>query len=319
MKLIVTGGLSFIGKHFIKMTLEKGYEVINIDKKTYAADMDFFDNRGETRIPNYSLIEKDINDIKVIPNDIDFIINFAAESDVERSIGMDNKSFMETNVMGTRNLLELIRVKSRWDRPILIHTSSDEVLGDVVSGYLDENALLNPSNPYAASKASAEHLITSWSRTYGINYLILRPSNNYGNFQYPEKLIPRTVNRFKRGKKAIVVGDGTYKRTWTHVEYTGRAILFLMDKYNKNDIYHITSGYELSNIEVIKKIFDNCYWLKGERFEDWIEYVENRMGQDIRYGCSGNKLKELGFTYIKNFDEEIRNIVNAKEPDWRVV
>lgn len=308
MKALVTGGLGFIGKYFIKKLLDNNFNVVNIDKVNYCSDL-FFEQKYLKINNKYNFIQKNINNIDYIDN-YDYIFHFAAESHVDNSIDGSQK-FVESNIFGTQNLLELIRNKPKYDRPKFIHISTDEVYGDIENGFFSENDKLNPSNPYSATKAAAEHLVTSWNRTYDINYLIFRPSNNYGFRQYPEKFIPKSINRLFESKKVILHGNGTYIRTWTHVEDTCNVIFDLSVNQNKlNEVYNVSSGQELKNIDIAKMIYKS---IKNDNsFIENINYVENRKGQDVRYGISNLKSLSCGISYIKNIEEEIEKISKEK-------
>ncbi len=203
MKFVVTGGRGFIGSHFVEEVLNRGDEVIDIDKMTYAASEVLpWDSN-----PNYTLLREDISEIDHIPN-CDVIVNFAAESHVDNSI-RDTDPFVKSNILGVHNLLELVRGKPKYNRPLFLHISTDEVYGDRLIGSFTEKDKLSPSNPYSATKAAAEMLVLSYARTYEIDYIITRSANNYGPRQYEEKLIPKCIDSLNRGKKIPIHGDGS--------------------------------------------------------------------------------------------------------------
>lgn len=284
MILLVTGGRGFIGSHFVELALEKKYKVIDIDKMNYASQKKLpFDND-----PNYTFIHDDIHSIKSLPL-CDIIVNFAAESHVDNSINA-SYPFIESNILGVWNLLELLRGKQEYNRPLFFHISTDEVYGDSEEA-AHEDYKLNPSNPYSASKASAELLIKSYYRTYGINYMITRSSNNYGPRQYHEKLIPKTIHCIENKKKIPLHGDGSYLRDWIYVKDNVEAIMFLIEKNIKNDIYNIACRNHIKNIDVVKEIL-KWYNLKDD---DQIEFVENRWGQDLHYNINNSKILSLGW------------------------
>lgn len=284
MKFVVTGGRGFIGSHFVESALGKGHTIVDIDKMTYAAHEKLpWDNHS-----NYTLIKQDIKDVEHIPS-CDVIINFAAESHVDNSIKSSGE-FLSSNVIGVHNLLEIIRGKQDHDRPLFFQISTDEVYGDIPVGSFVEEDRLNPSNPYSATKASAEVLVRSYARTYGINYIITRSANNYGERQYEEKLIPKSLNRLSQGKKIPIHGDGTYVRDWTYVKDNVEGIFSILESGIRDEIFNIAANNHMTNLEVVDTILS---WAGKTR--DSIEFVENRWGQDLRYSVDCTKLKKLGW------------------------
>jgi dTDP-glucose 4,6-dehydratase len=287
-RIIVTGGLGFIGSYFVERALAKGYEVVNIDKKTYAARSDLpFESH-----PHYSFIEEDICTLEHLPPSAKFLVNFAAESHVDNSITA-NKIFFESNVRGVYNLLELLRAKEETDRPLFVHISTDEVYGTWHTGQASEQERLNPSSPYSATKAAADQLILGWNKTYGLNYLICRSCNNYGFGQYPEKLFAKTVDHLANGKKMTVHGDGSYTREWLYAGDNCDAILLAMERGGINEIYNISSNEERSVLEVVQMIVQHMK--SGSDWTEWVEFVPNRWGQDGRYGVDTAKIRALGW------------------------
>ena len=284
MKFVVTGGRGFIGSHFVEEALKKGNQVVDIDKMTYAASQ----NLPWDSNPNYTLIREDISKIRHIPN-CDVLVNFAAESHVDNSI-RDTDPFIQSNILGVHNLLELIRGKPEYNRPLFFHISTDEVYGDKMRGSFNERDKLNPSNPYSATKASAEMLILSYARTYGIKYIITRSANNYGPRQYEEKLIPKCINSIENNKKIPVHGDGSYIRDWTYVKDNVSGIQCIIDSKVKNKIFNIASENHMTNLEVIDEVLS---WYNKDR--ESIQFVENRWGQDLRYSIDSSKLRKLGW------------------------
>lgn len=279
MKFLITGGRGFIGSHFVERCLEEGHKVIDIDLMTYASNKSLpWDNNQ-----NYELIKEDIRTLSHLPI-CDIIVNFAAESHVDNSIN-EPDVFAQTNILGTQNLLNLIRGKP-YERPLFVHISTDEVYGDIDAGKVDENAKLNPSNPYSASKASAEMIIFSYARTYGIEYQICRSSNNYGPRQYSEKLIPKIIECLEEDKEIPIHGDGTYVRDWTYVKDNVDGIFKVCLAHDKNQIWNISANNCLTNIEVIENI---SLWM-GKTSK--IKFVENRLGQDERYSISSEKIRK---------------------------
>ena len=231
---------------------------------------------------------------------------------------MDSEKFIESNILGVKNLLNLVRLKPMNcnDRPVLFHISTDEVYGDIEKGDHTERDLLKPSNPYSASKAAGDMLIHAWARTYNIDYIILRPTNNYGIGQYPEKLIPISVKNLMRGKKIKLHNKGTPVRNWLHASDTAEAIITIIDSGKINEIYNVSGGYEQSNIDTVKKII-KAYFGTDEKWEQGVDFHVHREGQDIRYALNDSKLRKLGWEPKKNFDEEIFSIVNYHKDKFR--
>lgn len=288
MKVVVTGGRGFIASHFVELCLEQGHEVVDIDWMTYAANKTLpWDSD-----PNYTLIVEDIASIKHLP-ECDVVYNFAAESHVDNSI-TSPQIFLHSNVNGVFNLLDLIRGKPSYQRPLFFHISTDEVYGDIISGSFTEQNLLSPSNPYSASKASAEMLVHAYNRTYGIEYLISRCSNNYGERQYKEKLIPKVISCITNGKKIPVHGDGTYVRNWIYAKDHAEAIFFMTENCARNRVYNISTNKDMTNMEAIAEVLR---WMNINRDPaEFCNFVENRWGQDLRYSISSNRLRNLGWT-----------------------
>lgn len=284
-KLIVTGGRGFIGSHFVEKALEKGYSILDIDKVTYAASKSLPWDSHE----NYEHLKEDIADISHLPS-CDVLVNFAAESHVDNSI-KSSDVFVKSNFHGVHNLLELVRGKPEYDRPLFFQISTDEVYGDILEGMFTEADILSPSNPYSATKAAAEMLVRAYGRTYGLDFLITRTSNNYGERQYNEKLIPKCIDSLRNDKKIPIHGDGTYVRDWTYVKDNVSALLLLIEKGIKNDIYNIAAENFMTNLEVANQIIE---W-EGKD-DSFIEFVENRWGQDLRYAVDSSKIRGIGWT-----------------------
>ncbi len=285
-RIVVTGGRGFIGSHFVEEGLRRGHKIIDIDKMTYAANLTLPWDKHD----KYTLITEDIKDLQHLPY-CDVIVNFAAESHVDNSI-KSSKVFLESNVMGVHNLLELVRGKPEYERPLFFQISTDEVYGDILSGSYTEEDVLCPSNPYSATKASAEMLVKSYHRTYGLNYIITRTANNYGERQYSEKLIPKCISRLEADKKIPIHGDGSYVRDWTYVKDNISALLFLVEKEYKNEIFNIAAENFMTNLEVAKQIMK---WIGKMNENKYLEFVENRWGQDVRYAVSSQKIRKLGW------------------------
>jgi dTDP-glucose 4,6-dehydratase len=283
--LVVTGGRGFIGSHFIEHALRNGCTVVDIDKMTYASsDVLPFDAD-----PNYSLIKKDICDVTHIPP-CDALINFAAESHVDNSIAGPT-IFFNSNTSGVFNLLELVRGKV-YNRPLFFHISTDEVYGDIRGADSLETDVLSPGNPYSASKAAAEMFVLSYNKTYDVDFIITRSSNNYGPRQYPEKLIPQIIYCLNNNKKIPIHGDGSYLRDWIEVGENVKAIYHLLTTGERNEVYNISSNNHLTNLQVVQQV---CQWYDIENYMDHIQFVPNRLGQDTRYSICSDKLKSTGY------------------------
>lgn len=301
--IVVTGGLGFIAKHFVRRCLDEGRVVKNFDLVSYAADHAV--KREFEQHRNYRFTQADIRTMEFLP-ECDIIVNFAAESHVDNSIS-NAQNFCTTNFLGVQNLLELTRRKQKPERPLFVQISTDEVYGDVASGNHSEDDRLVPSNPYSATKAAADMLVTSWGRTYGMPWNIIRPANNYGLHQYPEKLIPKSSWRMKRGQPAIMHGDGSYVRSWLHAEDTVEAVLTVIDKGKPGTIYNIGGNAELRNIEVLRAI---AKILKVPEDKAWMA-IEDRSGQDVRYSLDDSRVRALGWRPARVFQEELVKIVET--------
>lgn len=299
----VTGCLGFIGSHVTEVCLKRGWYVIGVDKCTYASNEGWIDSWGMRYGDQFNFIKSDINDIERI-YDCDYIINTAAETHVDNSIE-DSDAFVHSNINGVHHLLKLLN-KKKYKRPVFLHFSTDEVYGDIEVGSHTEEDLLKPSNPYSATKAAADHLVTSWGRTYNMPYIIVRPTNNYGIGQYVEKLIPKSVKYLSVGRKVDLHNQGTPVRTWLNANDTAKAILCIIDSGVTNEIFNISGNYETQNIEVVKKIV-NFMQLQGP-VEDYIEHMV-RAGQDVRYSVDDSKLRNLGWKPYADFDIELALIV----------
>lgn len=298
----ITGCLGFIGSYVTRACLNEGWHVMGIDNETYAANVSYLKEFSLKR--NFTYQKKDINDINML-YDCDYIINTAAETHVDNSI-VNSTEFIKSNINGVHNLLRLIQTKSRFKMPCLLHFSTDEVYGDIHHGLHTEKDLLMPSNPYSATKASADLMITAWNRTYNIPYLIVRPSNNYGIGQYIEKFIPKTCKYLSLGKKVPLHENGTPIRTWLHAYDTAQAIICLIKNNVMNETYNISGNYEDTNWNVYMKIRNEMKIDLNESHED---FSVQRPGQDIRYGIDDSKLRQLGWNNTKTFDEELPHIV----------
>lgn len=296
---VVTGGRGFIGSHFVEEALARGDTIYDIDKMTYAANVHLpWDNHT-----NYNLIKADVLDIDHIPV-CDALVHFAAESHVDNSISAP-MLFEENNCKAVAHLLELLRGKI-YSRPLFMHISTDEVYGDIRGPNSVETDILSPSNPYSASKAAAEMFIFAYQRTYDIDYIITRSSNNYGPRQYPEKLIPACIRALKNGQQIELHGDGSYIRDWIYVKDNISGIFKAMGSGRKNEIFNVGAQNHMTNIDVAKIVMS---WLGEDDFDKCVKFVINRSGQDERYAMNSDKLLALGWepkhiTELHNFLEE---------------
>jgi len=285
MELVVTGGRGFIGSHFVEKALEEGHSVVDFDCMSYCSNEELpFDNHE-----NYKHIKMDICDISHLPS-CDVVVNFAAETHVDNSIN-DTNPFIKSNILGVHNLLEIIRGKQIHERPLFVQISTDEVYGDRADGSFRETDKLTPSNPYSASKAAAEMLVLSYHRTYGINYLITRSSNNYGPRQYYEKLIPKSIRCLETAKKIPLHGDGSYVRDWIFVKDNVGAIYTLIQNGVRNDTFNIGADNHMTNLQVVEYLLS----IFGKTTDE-IQFVPNRWGQDLRYSLNTDKIRSIGWT-----------------------
>ena len=304
MKFLVCGGYGFIGSTFIKNHLKNFPNdiIINIDNLTIGSNKL---NLSEIITENYSFINEDIKNfdkIEKISKDVDVIVNFAAETHVDRSIA-NPKPFLETNILGTYSLLESAR---KYDKKF-IHVSTDEIYGDLENKEsFNEDDILKPSNPYSATKAAADLLVGSYKRTYGINSIITRCTNNFGPNQFPEKLIPKTIIRASQDLKIPLYGDGNQIRSWIHVIDHVSAIDALISRGKSGEIYNITAWNEISNKDIVEKILKIM-----KKPSDLIEFVPDRPGHDKHYSIDSSKIKnELNWIPKFNFDDALVQTVN---------
>jgi len=312
MRILVSGGLGFIGSNFIRYVLSKhlDYEIINLDKVGYGANLaNLKDVEGN---PRYRFVKGSITDfelVKRLVKEVDAVVNFAAETHVDRSLA-NPWPFFESNTLGVFTLLEAIRTVNRGVR--LLHVSTDEVYGDTVMGSFKETDPLRPSSPYSASKAAADLFVLAYYRSYGLDVIVSRCTNNFGPFQFPEKLIPKTIIRALMGLKIPIYGTGKNVRDWIYVLDHVEALDLLLQK-GRPGVYNISGGNELENIEVVKRILK----LLGKD-ESLIEFVEDRPGHDVRYSLDSSKIRsELGWSPRYSFDEGIKETVRwYVENEW---
>lgn len=301
----VTGCLGFIGAYVTRECLRRDWYVRGIDKCTYASNMDLLQEFEQH--PNFTFEKIDINDIEFL-YECDYVINTAAETHVGNSI-VRSEDFIHSNVNGVHHLLELIRNYRAESKqvPTLLHFSTDEVYGDIDDGAHAETDLLKPSNPYSATKAAADMLVLAWARTYNIPYVIVRPTNNYGIGQYVEKLIPKACKYLGVGRKIPLHNNGTPIRNWLHAEDTARAVMTIIDAEVQNEIYNICGGFEQDNLTTVQKII-RLY--NGDTdYQKYLDLSTVRPGMDMRYALDDTKLRSLGWTPKKVFDDELSDIV----------
>jgi dTDP-glucose 4,6-dehydratase len=308
MKLLVTGGLGFIGSNFISHVLKKyeNHKIINIDDELIGSNHNYLSNLKNSQ--NYFFVKGSITNKKLMTKlitDCDVIINFAAESHVDRSIS-NPKPFIDSNILGVFNILEILKKHKKR----LVHISTDEVFGSLKTGSANEEYRLNPSSPYSASKASAELLINSYIRTFNIDSVITRCTNNYGPHQYPEKLIPKAIILAHRNEKIPIYGNGKSIRDWIFVEDHCNAIMKVLTDGNSGETYNISSQNELDNLTIIKKILK----LMNKPL-DLLEFVDDRPGEDHRYSLDSLKIRtELKWNHKINFEEGI-----IKTIEWYLI
>jgi dTDP-glucose 4,6-dehydratase len=305
MFLLVTGGSGFIGSNFIRHMLNShsDCEIINLDALTYAGNPDNLNDIEKT--PRYTFIRGNICD-RILVNSIlekypiDAIIHFAAESHVDRSI-TEASAFVRTNVLGTHSLLECAR-----DHNIqkFIHISTDEVYGSTRNTSFRETDILSPSSPYSASKAGSDLLALSYFKTFGLPVVVSRCTNNFGPYQFPEKLIPLFITNLICGKKVPVYGTGKNVRDWIHVSDHCRAVEFLLDHGTPGEIYNVGGGNERTNLEITEKILELL-----NKDESMIEYVTDRPGHDFRYSLDCGKLHSLGWSPRYSFEDGLKDTV----------
>jgi dTDP-glucose 4,6-dehydratase len=289
MRLLVTGGAGFIGSQFVRYLLERysSYRIVNLDKLTYAGNMENL--RDVADHPRHRFVKGDICDrslVMKIAGRVDAIVNFAAQTHVDRSI-RDSAVFLETDVVGTGVLLDAA-LRQRHDRYLQI--STDEVYGSVEKGRADESAPIRPGNPYAASKAGADLLVLTYQRTHGLPVLVSRCCNNYGPYQYPEKLIPLLITNALRKQPLPLYGDGLYRRDWIHVEDHCRALDRLLHHGTVGEVYNIGGSGEVTNLEIARQIAAQLRCAPSQ-----IRLITDRPGHDRRYAVDDGKLRRLGY------------------------
>ena len=313
-RYLVTGGAGFIGSNFVRYLLdnEPDARVTNLDLLTYAgvpatvAELDAY--------PNHEFVKGDIRDSELVDQIVpghDVIVHFAAESHVDRSI-TGPSVFLSTNVVGTGVLLDAAQ---RHEVPRFIHISTDEVYGSVETGFASEDAPLDPSSPYSSSKAGSDLLALSYHTTYGYPVVVTRCTNNYGPYQFPEKVIPLFVTNLLEGKKVPLYGKGLNERDWLFVEDHCSAVHLLVDRGEQGEVYNIGASAQLPNIELTHRILQHL-----GLDESWIEPVPDRLGHDLRYAVDSSKLRSMGWAPAHDFDERLDDTIawyRAREDWWR--
>ena len=314
MKVLVTGGLGFIGSSFCRhmLTTYPNYEVINVDKVGIGANpanLHMIENNKR-----YTFIKGDICNpqlINRIVHQVDAVVNIAAETHVDRSI-TDPNVFLQNNTVGTFTILEAIKRHNPKAR--FVQVSTDEVYGEALEGSFTENTPPNPSNPYSASKAAADMFVLSYCKTYGLKASITRCTNNFGPCQLPEKLIPKIIIRALRDLQLPIYGKGTNIRDWIHVTDHCKAVSMVLEKGKPGEIYNISAGNELTNLEIVKKIL--TYIKKPESL---LTFVEDRPGHDVRYSLDSKKIRdELGWKPTEIFEDALNSTVEwyIKNEQW---
>jgi dTDP-glucose 4,6-dehydratase len=305
MKIFVTGGAGFIGSHFVRHVLSarNEYSVVNFDKLTYAGNLANLEAAAQN--PSYKFVKGGVCEAKALEEAMhgcNAIVHFAAESHVDRSIYEPDPA-IETNINGTFALLQAAR---KLGTPRFVHVSTDEVYGDIPEGvFSDEDSPLNPSSPYAASKAAADLLVLSWVRTYMLPAIIVRPSNNYGPNQFPEKLLPLMITNALEGAPLPIYGDGMQQRNWLHVEDNCRAILAVLEGGRVGEVYNAGGADVETNLALVRRVLQ----IMGKP-EALIRHVEDRPGHDRRYALNSAKIaRELGWKPAIALDEGLRQTV----------
>lgn len=306
MKILVTGGAGFIGSNYIRhlLTTRSDVHIVNFDKLTYAGNPESLSDLASN--PRYDFVRGDIIDSAAVSDlfkrGFDALVNFAAETHVDRSIE-DASPFLRTNVFGAQCLLEAARATKL---PRFVHISTDEVYGSApAGGSFTEETILDPRSPYAASKASADHFVKAYANTYGVSTIILRCTNNYGPFQFPEKLIPLIIANAQEDKMLPIYGDGMQERDWLFVEDYCRAITLALEKGKTGETYNVSAGTPQPNLNIVKTILKHL-----GKPETLMHYVKDRPGHDRRYALDSSKIRrELGWAPQVPFDEGIRRTI----------
>jgi len=307
-KILVTGGAGFIGSNFIRHLLgtRRNVGIVNFDKLTYAGNPESLSDLASD--PRYDFVRGDISDSAAVSDvfkcGFDAVVNFAAETHVDRSIE-DASPFLQTNVLGAQCLLEAARARKL---PRFVHISTDEVYGSAPAGdSFTEETILDPRSPYAASKAAADHFVTAYANTYGVSAIILRCTNNYGPFQFPEKLIPLIIANAQEDKTLPIYGDGLQERDWLFVEDYCRAITLALERGKIGEIYNVSAGTPQPNLQIVKTILQHL-----GKPETLMQYVKDRPGHDRRYALDSSKIRrKLGWQPQISLEDGLRRTI-----DW---
>ncbi len=306
-KVIVTGGLGFIGSNLIDLLIKRNFNVLNLDKVTYSSN--FYNVKEFSKSKKYKFIKCDIKSKKLkkilFKYNPSCIFNLAAETHVDRSI--DNpENFIQSNIVGVYNLLECFKEYSKRKKSKLIHISTDEVYGDILNGRTSETYPYQPSSPYAASKAASDHLVSSYVRTYKIPAIVTNCSNNYGPKQHPEKLIPKLIYNILNNKPLPIYGKGKNSREWIYVKDHCEALIKIFSKGKNGEFYNIGSNRNLNNLEVCEKLLKVSKKLANVDKKVKISFVKDRPGHDIRYALNSNKIKKkLNWSAKTSFEKGI--------------
>jgi dTDP-glucose 4,6-dehydratase len=304
-KIVITGGCGFIGSHVVEFLFKKfkNAEFVIVDIISYAANIKFLKRISKSK--RVKIVVGDINNQKLlikITKDSDLLINLAAESHVDRSF-YSIKKFIYTNVQGTRSVMEACRIN---EVKKIIHVSTDEVYGEIYRGKFRENDRLNPTNPYASTKAAAEMIVNGYKKSFKQDIIIVRSNNIFGTRQYPEKIIAACCYNILKKKKILIHGHGKQKRTFLYVKDFANAIYTIIAKWKSFEIYNIGSDYEYKIIDIVKLIAKKF----NKKFDDIADFVEDRPFNDFRYSISLNKIKNLGWKPTVRVEDKISKIIN---------
>ena len=303
MNFLVTGCAGFIGSHMVDLLLKEGHKVIGVDSFTYASSVKNIQHAYSNK--NFQIHNENIVHTEKIADlcsslKVDWIVNFAAETHVDNSID-DCQNFITSNIVGVKSLLDVCRETGIK----MLHVSTDEVYGSREAGSFSEEDKLDPRNPYSATKAAAEHMITSYENTHGTSVVMVRPSNNFGPRQHDEKFLPTIVRSLSNGKKIPVYGKGLNIRDWLFVKDNVKAIYHIVQNCEAEGVYNITSSNEMTNIDLVKMVCKimNLSW------EDCVSYVPDRKGHDFRYSIDNTKLIQTSFSFKSEFEENLKETV----------